>query len=67
MKCKKGFDVCAHKSAAGYYLGTWDEEGPRCRLTTAYAPTIEEAMTLEIDRECAMENSFCNGGAGCGL
>ena len=46
MKCKKGFDVCAHKSAAGYYLGTWDEEGPRCRLTTAYAPTIEEAMTL---------------------
>ena len=25
------------------------------------------AMTLEIDRECATENSFCNCGTGCGL
>lgn len=53
MKCKRGFDVRAHKSAAGYYLGTWDDEGPRCRLTTT--------------AEGAMENSFCNGGTGCEL
>ena len=67
MKCKKGFEIIACRSAAGYYLGTVDEIGcPNCRISTAYAKTAEEAERLPMDRQTnCIENEFCNGGKGC--
>ena len=66
MKCKCGYEVQALKSAAGYYLGTLDEEGfPNCRISNGYAETAEDAEKLPMDRQTCMENEFCNGGTGC--
>lgn len=59
--CKKGLAVKPYKSFAGWYIGTWDADGPRCRLTTMYAKTEEEAKQLPLDRCDACENVYCNG------
>ena len=62
MKCIKGYEVEPQRSAAGYYMGTVDEEGfPNCRLTSAYAKTADSAKKLILDRQGSMENAFCNG------
>ena len=64
--CKKGYVVGPQRSAAGWYLGTVDEDGcPNCKLTTNYAKTAEAARSLRIDRQDAMENRFCNGCGSC--
>ena len=66
-KCKKGYEIQTLRSAAGWYLGTLDEEGfPNCRISTQYAKTAEDAEKLLMDRQtnCG-ENEFCNGGNGC--
>lgn len=65
-KCKKGYELQAIRSGAGYYLGTVDEDGcPNCRVSSGYAKTKELAeKTLIPDRMCA-ENMFCNGYTGC--
>lgn len=66
MKCRKGYEVEALNSGAGWYLGTVDEEGfPNCRISQNYAKTEKEAASLVMDRQCASENCFCNGGKGC--
>lgn len=66
MKCSKGYDVIPMRSAAGYYMGTVDEEGcPNCRITTSYAKTKELAQTLPLDRQAAPENIFCNSCGSC--
>jgi hypothetical protein len=67
MKCKKGYEIQALKSAAGWYLGTLDEEGfPNCRISTQYAATEAEALKLSMDRQTrCSENEFCNSGTGC--
>lgn len=66
MKCRKGYEIKPCKSAAGWYMGTQDEMGrPNCRLSTRYAQTAEEAEKLPLDRDYAMEVSFCNDGLGC--
>lgn len=66
MKCRRGYEVKALKSGAGWYLGTLDEEGfPNCRISQNYAKTEKEALSLGMDRQCASENRFCNGGQGC--
>lgn len=69
MKCKKGYEIQACKSAAGWYLGTLDEYGcPNCRISMQYAKTREEAETLVPDRQTGcIENDYCNGGTGCEL
>lgn len=56
MKCIKGFEVQALKSAAGYYIGTVDSDGfPNCRITSNYAKTEEEAkFLLPLDRQTGM-------------
>lgn len=59
MYCKKDKQLQVLHSAAGYYVGTFDEEGPYCRLT-GYAQTKDDPI-LNIERECD-ENQFCNGG-----
>lgn len=62
MKCIKGYEVGPHRSAAGYYMGTVDEEGmPNCRISGSYAKTREEAEKLPLNRQMAEENVFCNG------
>lgn len=61
MQCMRGREVVPLRSAAGWYLGTLDEENfPNCRLTSTYAVHKEEAEQLPIDREDAMENIYCN-------
>jgi len=67
MKCKKGFEIQALKSAAGWYLGTLDEDGfPNCRISTNYAATEVEALKLPMDRQTnCIENEFCNGCGSC--
>lgn len=66
MKCIKGFEVEPQRSAAGYYMGTFDpEEGLNCRLSSEYAKTVEEAKKLPLDRQSCMENEFCNGCGRC--
>ena len=67
MKCKRGFDVKPIRSAAGYYIGTLDNEGfPNCRISSEYAETEESAVMLPLDRQIGcMENEFCNEGKGC--
>ena len=67
VKCRKGYEVIVCKSAAGYYIGTKDEEGmPNCRISTGYAPTEEDAKLLPLDRQVGcIENEYCNGGEGC--
>lgn len=67
MKCKKGYEVLPCKSANGWYLGTYDEEGfPNCRVSYEYANTEEEAKKLVPNRQLGcIENEFCNGGTGC--
>lgn len=65
-KCRKGYEVKILKSAAGYYLGTLDEDGcPNCRISSGYAETEEKAKDLFYDRYYAMEVFYCNGGKGC--
>lgn len=64
--CRKGYEIKALKSGAGYYLGTVDEDGlPYCRISIEYAKTEEEAKKLLCDRTYAMEVQFCNEGKGC--
>lgn len=58
--CKRGKQLKILQSAAGYYVGTCDEDGPYCRLT-AYARTKDDPI-LSIERECD-ENQYCNGGS----
>ncbi|MBR3599871.1 MAG: hypothetical protein IKL53_08320 [Lachnospiraceae bacterium] len=66
MKCKKGYEVTPQRSAAGYYMGTVDEEHcPNCRLTTCYCKTAAEAERLPLDRQHAVEIQFCNGNGSC--
>lgn len=65
MKCRRGYVIQPLKSAAGYYIGTLDEDGcPNCRLSTGYAKTDVDALYLPLDR-CAEEITFCNEGRGC--
>lgn len=68
--CRKGYEVEALKSGAGYYIGTIDySEGypqPNCRISEDYFKTKEEAqMRLEYHmfnfRFCA-ENEWCSFG-----
>ena len=66
MKCKHGYEIKPHKSAAGWYMGTFNELGePMCRLSTDYAKTEEEAWKLPLNRGYAMEIQYCNGGGSC--
>ena len=66
MKCKKGYEVEVLNSAAGFYLGTKDDEGfPNCRIS-AHSQSRELAEYLIPNRQTnCIENEFCNGGRGC--
>lgn len=67
MKCKKGYEVKKLKSAAGWYIGTVDEDGfPNCRISSGYARDEKSADYLVCDRQVGcIENEYCNGGKGC--
>ena len=70
VKCVRGHLVQALNSAAGWYVGTIDEDGfPYCRISQNYYKTCKDAEDVikngtYIQRTC-MENQFCNGGMGC--
>lgn len=61
--CKKGNEIVMEKTPAGFCLGTWDEDGPCCRISS-YASTEKGAERLIPDR-VSEETIFCNGGCGC--
>lgn len=68
LVCKEGYEVRPQRSAAGWYMGTVDEEGcPNCRLTSEYSKEKEAAYHLRLDRQNAMENQYCNGCGNCGI
>lgn len=58
--CQKGYRISVLRSAAGYYIGTADEDGPYCRLS-GYAKSPDDPA-LNMEREC-IENQWCNGGS----
>ena len=68
MNCIKGYEIKVMKSAAGYYIGTSDEDGfPMCRISSYYQ--TKELAQKDLDncmfhRE-AEEIYFCNRGMGC--
>lgn len=65
MICRRGYEIRAFCSPAGWYLGTKDNEGfPNCRVSS-YANTEEEAYELVLSREFAEENAYCNSYKGC--
>lgn len=68
-KCKKGLEVSVLKCFSGYYIGTFDEEGPYCRLSEGYYPSQERAEKALEDRSFAerdcIENNHCNGFSRC--
>lgn len=68
MKCIKGFEVKVLNSAAGYYIGTLDEENfPMCRISSYYK--TKEAAQRALDKftfhRFAEEINFCNHGYEC--
>ena len=76
MKCSKGLEVKAMKSAAGYYIGTeiYDKEMgcevPNCRVSVDYFKTkeaAEQAMTSGFAQRVCSENQYCSAGKGCGI
>ena len=67
MKCTQGHEIGVYKSAAGWYIGCFGEDGPICRIsdhykTKAQADHALEARTFWLDEPA---NAFCNGGRGC--
>ena len=58
--CQKGHMISVLRSAAGYYIGTADEDGPYCRLS-GYGKSPNDPV-LNVEREC-IENQWCNGGS----
>ena len=66
MTCKKGNKVEVFHCACGYYLGTMDEEGPCCQLSSTYAKKEKDIAFLLPDR-ISEERAFCAGNGGCRL
>lgn len=65
MKCKKGLEIKCYKSAAGYYLGTYEIDGcPNCRISGYFKEPVEPRVHL-LNRIDAMENQFCHGYSSC--
>lgn len=62
--CRKGNKIIMESTPAGYCLGTWDDEGPCCRVSSF--SDKKNAKYLVPDRVCD-ENILCNGGCGCGI
>ena len=66
MKCINGHEIKPMKSAAGWYMGTYDEYGPCCRVSSTYYRTAKEAVSnFPKDYRYCIENEFCNDGKGC--
>ena len=76
MKCSKGLEVKAMKSAVGYYIGTEiydkeiDCEVPNCRISVDYFKTkeaAEQAITSGFVQRVCGENQYCSAGKGCDI
>ena len=46
MKCEHGLELRVYKSNAGWYIGTWDEQGPYCRISGYYASEDDAVIAL---------------------
>ena len=67
MTCINGKDIQVLRSAAGYYIGCYDEDGPCCRISGYYSnkQNAEIALEHKLFFRVAEEISFCNGGCSC--
>lgn len=64
--CKKtGYIIKPMRSAAGYYLGTQNENGESYCRVSGYCKTEKEAETLGCTRIGCIENLDCSDGKGC--
>ena len=65
MKCAQQYELKVLKSAAGFFIGTADEDGSvNCRISHDYFDTKEEAQKALNTRSfktrmTAIENQFC--------
>lgn len=64
-RCKQGKEVKVFHSAAGFYIGTFDDEGPYCRLSVEYYKDRDKAQTALDNRTFTERETpeimFCNG------
>ena len=60
LTCERGKQIALMQSPAGFYVGTFDDEGPCCRLTE-YSE-VKDSPLFMVERECE-ENQHCNGGS----
>lgn len=67
MTCIKGKEIKPMKSAAGWYMGTSDENGlPYCRITAHYYSSAKDAEENMVkDYRYCQENNWCSRGMSC--
>ena len=62
MKCVRGHEIKALKSAAGWYIGTVEDGFPYCRISISYFEAKEEAEDMMRDGFAIKdygENEWC--------
>lgn len=67
MNCRKGYELKPYKSAAGWYVGTRDEDGcPYCRISEQYYKTQDDCQRAMNAKTYIVRQSFetdaCCGG-----
>lgn len=67
MKCIKGKEIQVLHSAAGWYIGCYDDDGPCCRISMYYKTRehAETALEHKLFYRDADEITFCNRNWGC--
>jgi hypothetical protein len=65
MLCKKGNQVSVLNSGSGFYIGTFDKDGPYCRISEYYKRKESALRALDLKefsiRKC-VEVDFCSNG-----
>lgn len=65
-RCRQGLKIQICNSPAGYYFGTYDKDGPRCRISGYFKKEPNISQLYDKERLCE-ENMFCHKGKGCGI
>jgi hypothetical protein len=52
-----GKELSIHKTPAGWYIGVWDEDGPRCRISTYYR--TKEAAEKALKNKTFFPDDSC--------
>ena len=57
MKCAMGKELAIYKTPAGWYIGVWDEDGPRCRISSYYR--TKEAADKALENKTFYPDDSC--------